>query len=120
MTDQNTPPAPIAGDTGADSGPVASIKRTVRVTIEKEIEIELTPAVFGGMSIEAYLAEFRNSLWHVDTIDDVVKYAACLAATGGRGCHHDGLGLLDDIDIPRQPDVRFREIDENIETEVTQ
>lgn len=25
MTDQNTPPAPVAGDTGADAGPVATV-----------------------------------------------------------------------------------------------
>ncbi len=120
MTDHNNPPAPVAGDTGADAGPVASIKRTVRVTIEKEIEIELTPAMFGGMSVEAYLAEFRNGLWHVDSIDDVVKYAACMAADGGRGYEHDGLGLLNDSDFPRPPDVRFREISEDVDSEVIQ
>ena len=97
---------------------MTSIKRTVRVTIEKEIEIELTPAVFNGMSIDEYLAEFRDGLWHVDTIDDVVKYAAILAADNGGGIQHDGLGLLDSNDFPRQPDVKFTVVSEDTDAEV--
>lgn len=96
------------------------IKRTVRVTIEKEIEIELTPELFGGMTEEQYLAEFRKGLWHVDTIDDVVKYAARMAAYHGGGHQHDGLGLLDHhhSTYPRVPDVKFRVIDDECEEEI--
>lgn len=39
-----------------------AMRKTVRVTIEKEIEIEFTPAVFGNMTVEEYLAEFNRSL----------------------------------------------------------
>lgn len=99
---------------------MTTIKRTVRVTIEKEIEIELTPAVFGDMTEEEYLAEFRKGLWHVDGIDDVVKYAAEMAATCGSGYQHDGLGLLaySYSTHPRVPDVKFNELSEEREMEI--
>ncbi len=95
------------------------MKRKVRVTITKEIEVELTPAVFGGLSEEEYLKEFRSSLWHVDDLDDVFKYAASLAATSGGGYTHDGIGLLDASHsvYPRVPDAKFTELYELIETE---
>ena len=96
-----------------------SIKRRVKVTIEKEIEIELTPAVFGGMTEEEYLAEFRKGLWHVEGIDDVVLYAARLAAGYGVGHTHDGIGLVGSFHsiYPRVPDVKFREIYDECEAE---
>lgn len=96
-----------------------SIKRRVKVTIEKEIEIELTPPVFGGMTEEEYLAEFRKSLFHVDGIDDVVLYAARMAACYGEGYNHDGIGLVGSFHSthPRVPDVKFREIYDEIEAE---
>lgn len=99
---------------------MTTIKRTVRVTIEKEIEIELTPSLFAGMSTDEYLADFSKTLWNVDSIDDVVKYAARLAAYGFCGAEHDGIGLLNDINHPRPPDVKFREISEDCECEVIQ
>ena len=98
-----------------------SIKRTVRVTIIKEIEIELTPAVFGDMTPEQYLVEFRKGLWHIDGVDDLVLYAARMAATCGSGYTHDGLGLVghDYSTYPRVPDVKFKELDEEVEEEFT-
>ncbi|MCE5180499.1 MAG: hypothetical protein LLG15_01735 [Betaproteobacteria bacterium] len=97
-----------------------SIKRTVRVTIEKEIEIELTPEMFGGMTEEEYLSDFREGLWDVESIDDVVKYAARMAAYHGGGMQHDGLGLLDFhlSTYPRVPDVKFRELMDECEEEI--
>lgn len=97
-----------------------TIKRTVRVIIAKEIEVELTPAVFGGMSQDEYLAEFSKCLWHVDSIDDVVKYAARCAAYGPIGVEEDGLGLVNDRDstCPRKGDVLVREISDECECEI--
>ncbi|MFA6903370.1 MAG: hypothetical protein WC236_09830 [Gallionellaceae bacterium] len=97
-----------------------SIKRTVRVVIEKEIEIELTPSVFGKMTQDDYLSEFRRSLWDVDGIDDVVTYAARMAATDGNGYQHDGIGMVGYFEstYPRVPDVKFRTISENYEEEI--
>lgn len=97
---------------------MSTIKRTVRVTIEKEIEIELTPAMFGGMSVDEFLAEFSISLWNVESIDDVVKYAAILAADNGKGTEWDGIGLINDLDYPRPPDVKFNVVSEDINAEV--
>lgn len=96
------------------------IKRTVRVTIEKEIEIELMPSLFGDMTEEEYLADFRKGLWYVESMDDVVKYAARTAAYYGGGGEHDGLGLLaaDYSTHPRVPDVKFREISDESEEEI--
>lgn len=97
-----------------------SIKRVVRVTIEKEIEVELMPSMFGPLTEAEYLAEFRKTFWDVDSIDDVVKYAARVAATGGEGSQHDGLGLVGHhtSSYPRVPDVKFREISDEYETEI--
>lgn len=97
-----------------------AIKRTVRVTIEKEIEIELMPSFFGDMTIDEYLAEFRKGLWNVDSIDDVIKYAARMAAYHGGGMQHDGLGLLDGhySTYPRTPDVKFNEVYDECEEEI--
>jgi len=96
------------------------MKRKVTVTITKEIEVELTPAVFGGLSQEQYLEEFRKGLWPVEDIDDVFKYAAEMAAHHGAGYQHDGLGLLSESysTFPRVPDVKFTVLDEETETEL--
>jgi len=80
--------------TDAQKAPEAPMKKTIRVTIEKVIEIELTPAVFGQMTEAEYIAEFKKSLWHIDGLDDVYIYAASIAAHHGGGIEHDGLGLL--------------------------
>ena len=96
------------------------IKKTVRVTIVKELEIELMPSVFGDMTDEQYLAEFRKGLWDVENIDEVIKYAARMAACNHIGYEHDGIGLLDHSTstYPRVPDVKVTEIDEEIEEEI--
>lgn len=94
-------------------------KQKVRVTVIKEIEIELTTTLLHGMTEAEYLESFRSGLWDIDGMDDVVKYAARMAALYGGGCQHDGLGLLDTHSTthPRVPDVKFRVIDEEDETE---
>lgn len=96
-----------------------TMKRRVKVTIEKEFVIEFTPAMFAGMSVEQYLAEFKKGLWDVETIDDVFKYAARMCAYYGNGTH-DGLGLIgpDHQTYPRVPDVKFDEIFDESEEEV--
>lgn len=96
------------------------MKRTIRVTITKEIEIELTPAVFGPMTQAEYLESFRRGLWAIESIDDVFKYAAEMAAHHGGGYTHDGLGLLSEhfSEYPRKPDVKFRVLEEETETEI--
>ena len=96
-----------------------SMKRKLRVTITKEIEIELTPVVFRGLSQQQYLEQFRTSLWHVEGIDDVFIYAAEMAATCGSGYEHDGLGLLSSSysTYPRVPDAKYVELSEDIDTE---
>lgn len=99
-----------------------TIKRLVRVTIEKDIEIEMMPGIFEGMTEDEFLVEFRKGLWEVESIEDVVKYAARMAAEHGGGMQHDGIGLLDysHTTYPRVPDVKFRilaeEYDEDILT----
>lgn len=96
------------------------IKRTVCVTIEKEIEITLMPSMFGGMTEEEYLAEFSKGLWHVDSIDDVVKYAARMAAYSDSMRQEDGLGYLGGpYDTrPRTPDVVFNILYDSSEEEI--
>ncbi len=95
----------------------ALMKRTVRVTIIKEIEIELAPTFFGSMTQGEYLAEFSKSLFPIDGIDDIFKFAAQMAALYGGGMTHDGLGLLSEYhsNYPRAPDVKFKLLDEETE-----
>lgn len=94
-------------------------KRIVRVTITKEIEVELTPSVLGPMTEEEYLAEFNAGLFPVASMDDVIKYAGEMAARYGSGVSHDGLGLVGEhyVTTPKVPDVKFRELDEEVEVE---
>lgn len=98
------------------------MKRTIRVTITKELEVELPPGFFDKfqMTEAEYLEEFRRYMWPIEGIDDVFKYAARMAACYGSGREHDSLGLLayDYTTYPRVPDVKFRELSEEIEEEI--
>lgn len=96
-----------------------TFKKTVRVTIEKEIAIELMPSMFGDFTEEQFINQWRKGLWEIKGIDDVVKFAACMAAIYGEGTH-DGIGFLayDHTTIPRVPDVKFNVINEDVETEI--
>lgn len=96
------------------------LKKTIRVTIEKEIEVELMPSMFGDMSEEQFIAEWRKGLWKIEGMEDVIKHAACMAASFGSGMEHDGIGLVGyyHTTYPRVPDVKFREISLDIETEI--
>lgn len=100
----------------------SAMKRIVRVTIIKEIEIELTPAVFGPMTQDEYLKEFNDHLWNIDGIDDIFKYAAAMTAHHGGGLTHDGLGLLDwqHSTYPRVPDVKFKVLTDETEEELVE
>lgn len=91
-------------------------RRTVRVTIEKEVTIEFPDS----MLTPEYLADFRNGLFAVESINDVFKYAARMAADRQTGCNHDMLGLLDYhySTYPRVPDVKVWQHDETYEEEI--
>lgn len=106
--------------TEAQKAAVATMKKTIKVTIEKVIEIELTPAMFGGLTEAEYIAQFKQGLWQIDGLDDIYTYAARMAAHHGGGIEHDGLGLLAAhySTHPRVPDVKFRIVDEFTEEEI--
>ena len=95
------------------------IKRKLRVTIEKEIEIEIMPSMFYGETEEEYLKQFNEGLWPVGGIDDVIKYAAQTAAVDGGGYSHDGLGRVEGVHMKGvvDADVYFNEISYEIESE---
>lgn len=95
---------------------MSNIVKTVRVTIEKEIKITITPKMFGPLTQEQYLAEFRKGLWEIDGMDDVIEYAARMAAEYGGGYSHDGLGKLGAE--YEKPDVIFDVLEEDIQTEI--
>ena len=96
------------------------MKRNVRVTIIKELELEFTPELFCDLTVDEYLAEFSRGLWPVESIEDVFKYAAAMVALYGAGGGHDGLGLVqsDNYVGSKKPDVIFKEIDEEVEVEI--
>ena len=91
-----------------------SITKTLRVTIEKEVRITITPKLFGPLTQEQYLIEFRKGLWDIDGIDDVIEYAARMAAEYGGGSY-DGLGKL--AQDYHNPDVIYDILSEEIEAE---
>lgn len=95
-------------------------KKVLRVTIEKEIEIELTPTLLGEETEQEFLAGFSRAMWEVDSMDDIFKYAAEMAAKFGSGLEHDYLGLLSAhySTYPRVPDVKFREITDDCDVEI--
>ena len=96
-----------------------AMKKTVRVTIEKEIEIELTPDVFGSLTIEEYLDEFSTILWPVNSIDEVFKYAAGMIAVAGEGSY-DMLGPVGRQDTENNGEswVKFKIVYEDREMEI--
>lgn len=99
---------------------MSNFKRTVRVVIEKEIEVEFMPSMLGDMTAEQFLSEFNESLFEVRSLDDVAMYAARMAAYFGGGFNHDGIGLLDTVSAtyPRVPDVKYRVLSDDAETEI--
>lgn len=95
-----------------------TIRRKVRVVTEVVVDIELTSSVFGDMSVEEYLKEFRESLGPVDSIDDVVKYAASEAASHNIGVSLDGIGVIGYASPMRKADVVIHSKEFFIETEI--
>ena len=88
-----------------------TIKRTVRVTVERLIEIEI-PANF---SEPKYIADWCSGLWHIDSVDDILKHAAETASLHGCG-EYDGLGLMSCYES-RKPEVKYEILEENAESE---
>jgi len=98
---------------------VETIKRKLRVTIEKDIEIEIMPSMFIDMTEDEYLKEFSRSFWEVDSIDELIKFAANVAAVHGSG-EEEGLGKLEAKhmkDFVKTADIYFDEISSDIEAE---
>jgi hypothetical protein len=70
------------------------MKKIIRVTLEKEIEIELNhDEFFHGMTEKEYLEEFSKTFWDVKSMDDVYKYAAEMVAIHGSG-FYEGIGEI--------------------------
>jgi hypothetical protein len=67
-----------------------SIVRTFEVTTTKKIRIVL-PDVYDTPDI---LREWRESLWHIDGVDDMAEYAARLVAEGSAEYNNDGVGRM--------------------------
>ena len=95
-----------------------SIKRRVRVTIEKEFDVELTDKMFGDMCREGYITNFCECLWEIDGIDDVVKYAARMVADGGVGYSYDGLGIIRYAGPNVKAGVLISNMDEDMEVDI--
>lgn len=91
------------------------IKRTLRVTIEKEIEIEIPDEY----ATEKYLEDFSRHMWVVDGVDDIVTFAARMAFADDGNRHFDFLGYVGTKHStwPQEPDVKYEIKDEWIEYE---
>ncbi len=97
------------------------MKRKIRVIVEKEIEIEIMPSMFIGMTEQEYLDEFSRGFWKVDSMDDIFIFAAKVAAIHGRG-EEEGLGILEPKHMKDmcKADIYFDEIFGDVETEFTE
>lgn len=96
-----------------------TLKKKVRVIVESVIEVEITPNMFMGYTEEEYLKEFSRAFWDVNGMDDIVLFAARVAATQGRG-QEDGLGKLEPAYMRRvapDADVYFDILEEDIDSE---
>ena len=94
-----------------------NLVKSVRVTLTKEIKIYLTPKLFGPLSVDEYLKVFCQHFFEVESLDDVVIFAAEMAAQMGGGYEHDGLGLLDTQFSRKPPHVIFELLSEDCESE---
>lgn len=97
------------------------IKRTVKVTIEKEIEVTF-PAEWGSAE---NIADWSRGLWKIDGVDDIAKFAARMAAYYGSGTSHDGIGKLvsesfAEFEKPGTTFMTFRELYDECEEEIVE
>lgn len=94
------------------------IKRTVRVTITKVLEVEF-PAEWGS---DENIADWRRGLWDIDGVDDIAKFGARMAATGSEGHSEDGIGLVGQRGFTyrggKTPDFFFKATDEDSVEEI--
>jgi len=91
--------------------------KTVRVSIEKEIEINLENTL-GKMSEEEFLSEWRKSFWDVESLDDIYKHAAEMVCAGFAGCNLDGIGMLSGHAYADEGDTVFRIREEYMDSEI--
>lgn len=73
---------------------MSTITKTVTVQLQKTITISL-PEEYSEPSI---IEQWSNFIYPVKSIDDVFKYVAELAATGGAGASWNGIGELVEVD----------------------
>jgi hypothetical protein len=73
------------------------IKRKVRVTIEKDIEIHLHPAYDDPEFVANEIKEFSETFHRVDSIDDIILYAAENIARFGTEYFIEGIGRVVEI-----------------------
>ncbi len=78
------------------------MKKTVIVTIEKEIEVDIPDE----MLTEEYLKEFSSYMYHVDSVEDLFEHAGQYVAR------------IDQSFVEGIGHVGYTELHEHIETEV--
>lgn len=81
------------------------IKRKVRVTIEKDIEIIMHPAYNDPEFVAAEIAEFSECFHKVHSLDDIILYAAENIARFGEDSFIEGFGrALSTYEAPKLND----------------
>ena len=70
------------------------IKRKVRVTIEKDIEIHMHPAYDDPEFVANEIKEFSEAFHKVDSLDDIILYAAENVARFGTEYFIEGIGRV--------------------------
>lgn len=70
------------------------MKKTVLVTITKEIEVDIPDEILTDEALE----EFSSYMFHVDSVDELFKYAAGYVARFDRG-FVEGIGNVDYTEV---------------------
>lgn len=70
------------------------IKRKVRVTIEKDIEIQMHPAYDDPEFVANEIKEFSECFHTVHSLDDIIRYAAEDIARFGTDRFIEGIGKV--------------------------
>ena len=90
------------------------MKKTVRVTIEKEIEVEIPDSHL----TPEYLVVFSETMWDVEEPDDLFRYAARHIAYYG-DLFIEGLGEVNGHYATTEPgDIVYRELMDESEEDV--
>ena len=90
------------------------MKKTIFVTIEKQIEVEIDKSKFD----ETFMQEFRDSFYKFNTINEHIEHLAQLAARGyaNRWSPHELGEFIEGYGHVKEMGIKLEELSEEVET----